>query len=234
MNKNARIANTLKSIIAGYQTLVQILEEKDHVQSGPLPKGTVMIPVTNPNFPKVALSSVSNLSEGDERTAAINKAADLAVANRRTQLERGDVTPANPSEMASLSSSNLLKEIGRNSTTVFFKRTNGFHRGSVLSQDRKSGAITDHKYLVSKGLDEQLCLVSKDQDGLDYVKNYVRPSIKMRVEKYNKNRKDTISDQIVRYYRPQSVSQYNWKKGPLDDKPKTHSAVYLKDRLYIG
>jgi hypothetical protein len=129
----------------------------------------------------------------------------------------------------SLSNSTFFKEIFQNSTTVFYKRLLGTHRGSIVTVNKKDNTFTDHRYFVSTRLDKQLCLVSKDQDGIDYLNNVVRPSISFRVNSWNKTLKfNKIGNQLVRYYRPGNSTKVftHHRQTPT----KNHAAVYLKDR----
>lgn len=78
-------------------------------------------------------------------------------------------------------------------------------------------------------------MVSNDQDGKDYVKNYVRPSIELRMAKWN-NGKQThrqLSDKVIRYYRPQPIRHYGHSKSVIVNQPKTHCVVYMVDRIRL-
>lgn len=111
-----------------------------------------------------------------------------------------------------LDNSLKCKKILTNRTTIFYKRVQGPMRGTILTVNRKTQQITDHKYLVTKNVDEQLALTSHDADGIWYVQNVIRPSL----QKLRGGMK------IVRYYRPNSNS-----RGILEKS--THCAIYARD-----
>ncbi len=208
--------------------------------SAVFPKGTKMIPVKNPNFPKIAVSTVHSLSDNagrgtvgaaivatnrdnwkEEMTAGVNQNAANMVAERMDELTEGSFTPANTSEMVTLMRSKVLIVIHSNSTTSYFKRIKGRHCGSLLSQDHKTGVITDHRYYATTPFSKQLCLVSKDQDGIDYINRVVRPSLTER------NPYGYGCPKLVRYYRPGNRIVDGGRKHLYPTK--TFCAVYIKD-----
>ena len=240
MNKNQRIAILLKNVIASFTAIVEVLEEKESVPSAITILRERMPSQVKPlsdsagrgTWGQSLADSNKGLSDGDRRTAAINELAAKGVALRKEALEKGELTPANPSEVTSLITSKLLVLVHSNKETCYYKRIKGTHRGTILRQDRKSGAITDGKYLVTVPLSEQLCMVSKDQDGIDYLNNYVRPSIVIRVQSWNSKKgvKRMIRSTLVRYYRPNNITTPGGRTLKRTDKKMC--AVYLSDRYW--